>query len=201
MRSLVSLQMRWHRQGARRGTMLMPSLPMLRMPVRRHYVKCCTCDAKVHNRCSSLDCDTVRQINEGRELFTCQECDGYSSHLTMPMLRLIGYFEPPRERRNDARERINHIISQTDDFATLRRSRHFKISSGLRSKLDDVRIHAELYNPDVILIQESKLHQSIKNSELQVPGYSLFRKDRTANGGGVCIYAKEDKLIIIITLC
>lgn len=112
------------------------------------------------------------------------------------MLRLMDYFEPPRKRRNCAREIANVFISEADTFSIRRRSRHFKITSanvnGLRSKLDIVRIHAELYDPDVILLQETKLHSSLKNSELQVPGYLLFRKDRTANGGGVCIYARED---------
>lgn len=43
-----------------------------------------------------------------------------------------------------------------------------------------------------MLLQETKLHQGIKSTELAIPGYALFRRDRTANGGGVAVYAKED---------
>jgi hypothetical protein len=46
-------------------------------------------------------------------------------------------------------------------------------------------IHSD--QPDIILCQETKLDETISNSELFPDSYSVFRKDRDRKGGGVCI--------------
>ena len=46
-------------------------------------------------------------------------------------------------------------------------------------------IHSD--QPDIILCQETKLDETILSSELFPDSYSVFRKDRNLNGGGVCI--------------
>ncbi|MCP3661954.1 MAG: hypothetical protein GY696_05560, partial [Gammaproteobacteria bacterium] len=67
--------------------------------------------------------------------------------------------------------------------------------NSLTSKLDsDVRPLLEVYSFDVLALQETKLCSSIKQSEVEVENYSLFRKDRIKNGrngGGVGLYVRE----------
>ena len=44
---------------------------------------------------------------------------------------------------------------------------------------------------DVICINETRLDDSIDNSEVKIPGYDLIRKDRNRNGEGVAIYLRD----------
>ncbi|CDQ59560.1 unnamed protein product [Oncorhynchus mykiss] len=46
-------------------------------------------------------------------------------------------------------------------------------------------------NPDVLAVSESWLRKTTKNPEIFIPNYNIFRKDRTAKGGGVAIYCKD----------
>ncbi len=63
--------------------------------------------------------------------------------------------------------------------------------NGLRSKFDSLYTAASAYGPVALAIQESKLCASVDSKELAIPNYSLFRRDRSANGGGVCLYVLE----------
>ena len=47
------------------------------------------------------------------------------------------------------------------------------------------------HDPDVILCQETKLDSSIYSSEIFPSSFSVYRKDRTLHGGGVCIAVKN----------
>ena len=41
-------------------------------------------------------------------------------------------------------------------------------------------------------VSETSLHEYIKNDDMRIPGYSVFRKDRTTSvWGGVCVYIEE----------
>ena len=44
---------------------------------------------------------------------------------------------------------------------------------------------------DVLCISETRLDSSICNSEIEIAGYDLIRKDRNRNGGGVAIYVRS----------
>ncbi len=61
--------------------------------------------------------------------------------------------------------------------------------NGLLSKLAEIEVR--LQDLDAFLLQETKLDSSISDSELAFEGFSLFRRDRTRNGGGVAIYCRE----------
>ncbi len=64
--------------------------------------------------------------------------------------------------------------------------------NSLTSKLDsDVRPLLNAYDFAVFALQETKLNSTVKLSELNVPNYSFFRRDRPKNGrngGGVGLY-------------
>ncbi len=57
-------------------------------------------------------------------------------------------------------------------------------------KLDELSAVIEAHNPDVVSIVESWLCADIPDSELYIPGYQIFRKDRHRHGGGVLLYIK-----------
>uniref|UniRef100_A0A914QY88 Endonuclease/exonuclease/phosphatase domain-containing protein n=1 Tax=Panagrolaimus davidi TaxID=227884 RepID=A0A914QY88_9BILA len=53
---------------------------------------------------------------------------------------------------------------------------------------------------DVILVQETKLDNTIANSTLEIPGYNLYRRDRNSSGGGLATYVRKDITITVMGL-
>ncbi len=52
-----------------------------------------------------------------------------------------------------------------------------------------MRLLINIHRPDVVCVAETWFKY---DSDVQVDGYNINRKDRTYNGGGVCIYVKKD---------
>ena len=46
------------------------------------------------------------------------------------------------------------------------------------NKIDELRISATIYEPDIICITESHLNSTIDNNELSIDNYNIFRQDR-----------------------
>ena len=44
---------------------------------------------------------------------------------------------------------------------------------------------------DIIGLNETRLDQTIKDQEIQIDGYQIFRNDRNIDGGGVAFYVKD----------
>ena len=44
----------------------------------------------------------------------------------------------------------------------------------------------------MIGVSETWLDDSVEDSEVELPGYSILHHDRNRNGGGVCIYLRSD---------
>ena len=68
---------------------------------------------------------------------------------------------------------------------------HLNINS-LLPKIDELRSIARKSNAAVIGITESKLDESVLNSEIYIDNYSLIRCDRNRHGGGVACYVRDD---------
>ena len=60
------------------------------------------------------------------------------------------------------------------------------------NKIHELRLIAQKSNPTIIGITESKLDNSVLNSEVDIEGYTIFRSDRTRNGGGVIKYVNTN---------
>ena len=60
------------------------------------------------------------------------------------------------------------------------------------NKRDELHIYVAELKPDIIAITESWTHSEISDNEIEIPGYKLFRQDRTdthkGRGGGVLLY-------------
>ena len=64
--------------------------------------------------------------------------------------------------------------------------------NSLLPKIDEIRYIAARTNATVIGISESKLDETILQSEIQISNYELLRCDRNRNGGGVACYIRSD---------
>jgi exonuclease III len=67
---------------------------------------------------------------------------------------------------------------------------HLNIASLMKHK-DELSIFITKNSFDVLCINETRLDSSIYNSEVEIAGYDLIRKDRNRNGGGVAIYVRN----------
>ena len=68
---------------------------------------------------------------------------------------------------------------------------HVNINS-LLPKIDEIRYIAKMSNAAVIGLTESKLDDSVLDSEINIDGYEVLRCDRNRNGGGVACFVRED---------
>ena len=56
--------------------------------------------------------------------------------------------------------------------------------------VDELRVLLVLSPVDVLSINETKLDESINDSEVHIPRYEIVRRDRNRNGRAVCFYIK-----------
>ena len=75
---------------------------------------------------------------------------------------------------------------------------HLNIRS-IGNKLELIKILLLRRSIDILALTETWLDETWHDLELTVPGYNLFRKDRSSNiqarlrvGGGIAIYIRED---------
>ena len=51
--------------------------------------------------------------------------------------------------------------------------------------MDQLKVWVHSSNPDVLVITEMWLRKSVLNTYVNLPGYNIFRQDRSSKGGGV----------------
>ena len=68
---------------------------------------------------------------------------------------------------------------------------HLNINSIL-PKLDELKTIAGNTEAAIISITESKVDNSISDSNVEIPGYCILRCDRNRNGGGLACFVKQD---------
>ena len=75
----------------------------------------------------------------------------------------------------------------------------------LLPKLDELSVLLSSVKPGFVFITESWLNSDIDDNLLRIPGYSLFRSDRTGRiGGGVCAYMIDTyhcEIVSPVSLC
>lgn len=62
--------------------------------------------------------------------------------------------------------------------------------NSLTRHIDELRILLVDNSLDVLSLNETKLDNSIEDSEIHIPGYEIIRRDRNRHGGGVCFYVQ-----------
>ena len=68
---------------------------------------------------------------------------------------------------------------------------HLNVRS-LLTKVPEINIIAQKTRAAVIGISETWLDDSITDAEIAISGYSVLRLDRNRDGGGVCVYIRND---------
>ena len=63
--------------------------------------------------------------------------------------------------------------------------------NSLRNKFDFL-VQIMSNNVDLFLVSETKIDSSFPNAQFHIAGYTMYRRDRNLNGGGILLYIKED---------
>ena len=61
----------------------------------------------------------------------------------------------------------------------------------LRKYRNELEIVLKDNEIDIIVLCETRLDETVRDSNVNFPGYNIYRNDRDSNGGGVAIYVKE----------
>ena len=86
---------------------------------------------------------------------------------------------------------MKHIQPKID-LGTLKgfRIAHLNITS-IPKYIDQLRIYLVNKSLDILTINETRLDESISDTEVNIQGYNISRKDRCRHGGGVAIYTRD----------
>ena len=71
----------------------------------------------------------------------------------------------------------------------------------LTNKLDDFETVVRLNNPDVVCATETWLSSDVPTESVSMNGFSLFRKDRNRQGGGIACYVRSSIPCSVLTEC
>ena len=63
--------------------------------------------------------------------------------------------------------------------------------TSLIKHIDELRLIMTSRPFDILVINETRLDDSINDSEVSLAGYQVIRNDRNRNGGGVAMYVKD----------
>ena len=61
----------------------------------------------------------------------------------------------------------------------------------LPKRFDEINLTMSNKLLDIMSVSETRLNSTITDGMIHVDGYDIIRKDRSRNGGGVCIYLRS----------
>ena len=150
---------------------------------------CITCHKWIHLTCTNVPVDLYDDRTEKFINWECARC--VMRYLPFHNISINssdeGYVnESIRSDLKDCKELTFKQLSNMKGIKFIQ----LNVVSLLKN-LDEIKLI--LYNNDIhiCMLNETRLDTSIDNHEIDIPGYSVVRKDRDRKGGGVAIYVHE----------
>ena len=142
-----------------------------------------------HIKCENISEETYKAlVQSGDEFsFICMQC----------ILNQLPNVELHNDNVTDAKpgSQQNFEGIPDDQFDCFKRKGlhflHINCRS-LISKLDQLKLLAQKTKAAIICVSETWLDSSVTDTEINTPGYLVTCRDRNREGGGVCIYVRED---------
>ena len=156
--------------------------------LRSKAISCDLCDNWTHTKCTGSISNEKYDEMVKKILgffFSCNSCISQS----LPFHNQIsitnetekyGYIE---NQQNSISEDQSKTL--TNEYKCFKSRGLHLVSLNIRSllpKIDQLKLFAQSNNPTAVSISETWLDDSITQNEIQIPGYSIERKDRNRNG-------------------
>ena len=159
-------------------------------------ISCDSCDKWTHVRCTSRVSlnEYLNYVNDGGTIdFTCDLC-GWAS---LPFSNDDGTgFEDADSGVASAAPSQVAVGFSSCCLPSILESKGFHfLHANVRSlipKIPEVQVLLARTKATVFAATETWLNGTVSDAEIQVPGFSVIRKDRNRNGGGVCLYIRND---------
>ena len=163
---------------------------------------CVACDKGVRKNSKAIECDLCAgwtHLKCTNEITT----ENYENNAAIPFIcnscstkLLPGYFDddPVDEGVNDQSLKDKEDVNVLD-FSCFKGKGLTFIHLNVRSlvpKLDQIKNFANSANAAVLSLSETWLDESVHDNEVRIDGYVIERRDRNREGGGVCIYIREN---------
>ena len=152
-------------------------------------ISCDECDQWVHARCANVSSSQYQQLHAG-EISLNHVCDVCSfSHLPFGD-GFADEFEGSVDDRveDPPKDFLWEVPLKLKNKGLL--FLHLNIRS-LLPKLAEVKRLLNQSGASVLGLSESWLDESVTDGEVNIDGYTVIRRDRNRNGGGVIVYIKD----------
>ena len=148
----------------------------------------------IHNKCSLITDSEFESVENTNCTWICPKCDffNFSDSFFTDHLNLENQnrFDPLAK---DSGIKTSQTGTHKDKFIRGLKFVSININS-IRGKKLELLAFLDFHQPQIVAIQETKIDSSIPTSELfpESCPYSVYRKDRTLEGGGVMLLIHKD---------
>ncbi|CAG2192289.1 unnamed protein product [Mytilus edulis] len=159
-------------------------------------VLCEACNYWWHIKCANISPTSYNVLCNSEEPWLCNDCNSFKF--------TNSFFDISLQNStcmNTSNSSSSTEGSGSDIFTELREARkkhinnfhicHLNINS-MRYKFDELKPILLDKIVDCLIISETKLDSSFKDSLFEVDGYKLQRRDRTDHGGGIATFMRAD---------
>ncbi|XP_063420709.1 uncharacterized protein LOC134705924 [Mytilus trossulus] len=159
-------------------------------------VLCEACNYWWHIKCANISPTSYNVLCNSEEPWLCNDCNSFKF--------TNSFFDISLQNStcmNTSNSSSSSESSGSDIFTELREARkkhinnfhicHLNINS-MRYKFDELKPILLDKIVDCLIISETKLDSSFKDSLFEVDGYKLQRRDRTDHGGGIATFMRAD---------
>ena len=153
-------------------------------------VQCDKCEMWVHNNCSFMSDSEYETMQNSNCTWICPKCDFFNFSDSF----FNEQFNLESENRFDLlakghETKSTETLTSKNSFISGLKFSSININS-IRGKKLELLAFIDFHQSQILAIQETKIDNSILTSELFPESfpYSVYRKDRTLNGGGVLVH-------------
>ena len=95
--------------------------------------------------------------------------------------------DPPNSQWSSNNEPEMTIINERKNNSSEALIMHLNINS-IQNKFEELKLLNDAFKAHVVVISETKIDSSYPNSQFNLHGYHMYRKDRVKGGGGLIAY-------------